>query len=85
MILFNNNFIYPECHNYKYNTVPYNLFIHIANNLSVTEKTLLISVMISLSRSFFTADCTELAEVRLWRLMKSADVICSASPSLAMA
>ena len=56
-----------------------------ANNRSVTEKNLLISVIRSFSSSFFAADCTELAEVRLCRLMKSADVIRSASPSLAMA
>ena len=32
------------------------------NSLSVTENTLLISVIMSFSSSFFTADCTELAE-----------------------
>lgn len=56
-----------------------------ANNLSVTEKALLISVIRSFSSNFFAADCTELAEARLCRLIKSADVIRSASPSLAIA
>ena len=44
---------------------PYNWFIHIAKSLSVTEKALLISVMMSLSSNFFEADWTELADVRL--------------------
>ena len=54
-------------------------------SLSVTENTLLISVMMSFSSSFFIADCTELADARLCRLMNAAEVIRSASPSLAMA
>lgn len=56
-----------------------------ANSLSVTEKTLSVSVMRSFSSSFFVADCTELAEVRLCRLMNVAGVMRSASPSLAIA
>lgn len=61
------------------------LLIHMNNNLSVTEYTLLFSVIISLSGSFFAADCTELADVRLWLLMNFADVIRSASLSFTMA
>lgn len=56
-----------------------------AKNLSVTEYTLLISVIISFSSSFLVADCTELADVRLYRLINFADVTFSASPTLAMA
>ncbi len=56
-----------------------------ANSLSVTEKTLSVSVMRSFSRNFFVADCTELAEVSLCRLMNAAEVMRSASPSLAIA
>ena len=55
------------------------------NSLSVTENTLLISVIMSFSSSFFTADCTELADVRLCRFINDPDVIRSASPSLAIA
>lgn len=55
-----------------------------AKNLSVTEYTLLISVIISFSSSFLVADCTELADVRLYRLINFADVTFSASPTLAM-
>ena len=47
--------------------------------------TLLISVIISFSSSFLVADCTELADVRLYRLINFADVTFSASPTLAMA
>ena len=55
------------------------------NSLSVTEKTLSVSVMRSFSSNFFVADCTELAEVRLCRLMNAAEVMRSAPPSLAIA
>ena len=44
-----------------------------------------ISVIISFSSSFLVADCTELADVRLYRLINFADVTFSASPTLAMA
>lgn len=37
------------------------------------------------SSSFLVADCTELADVRLYRLINFADVTFSASPTLAMA
>ena len=50
---------------YKTFPFPYNRFIHIPNSLSVTEYTLPVSVIKSFSKSFFMADWTELAEVKL--------------------